>query len=43
VTLQLEDQTTHERKLSLPHPMRDHKVFLKLLLLDAEMHPPRRQ
>jgi len=41
VTLQLEDQTTHERKLSLPHPMRDHKVFLKLLLLDAEMHPPK--
>jgi protein ImuB len=40
VTMKLEDQTTHERKLSLPHPMRDHKVFLKLLLLDAEMHPP---
>ena len=40
VNLQLENQTTHERKLSLPHPMRDHKVFLKLLLLDAEMHPP---
>jgi len=40
VRMQLEDQTTHERKLSLPHPMRDHKVFLKLLLLDAEMHPP---
>jgi protein ImuB len=40
VTMQLENQTTHERKLSLPHPMRDHKVFLKLLLLDAEMHPP---
>src|SRR5688572_9895056 len=40
VKMQLEDQTTHERKLSLPHPMRDHKVFLKLLLLDAEMHPP---
>ena len=40
VSLQLEDQTTHERKLSLPYPMRDHKVFLKLLLLDAEMHPP---
>ena len=40
VSLQLENQTTHERKLSLPHPMRDHKVFLKLLLLDAEMHPP---
>jgi hypothetical protein len=28
VCLQLEDQTTHERRLSLPHPMRDHKVFL---------------
>jgi protein ImuB len=40
VVLQLEDQTTHERRLSLPYPMRDHKVFLKLLLLDTEMHPP---
>jgi len=40
VSLQLDNQTTHERKLSLPHPMRDHKVFLKLLLLDTEMHPP---
>jgi protein ImuB len=40
VVMQLEDQTTHERKLSLPYPMRDHKVFLKLLLLDTEMHPP---
>lgn len=40
VSLQLENQTVHERKLSLPHPMRDHKVFLKLLLLDTEMHPP---
>jgi len=40
VCLQLEDQATHERRLSLPHPMRDHKVFLKLLLLDIEMHPP---
>ena len=40
VDLQLEDQTTHKRRLSLPHPMRDHKVFLKLLLLDTEMHPP---
>ncbi|HEU4510592.1 MAG TPA: hypothetical protein VFR78_20330 [Pyrinomonadaceae bacterium] len=40
VTMQLEDSTTHERKLSLPHPMRDHKVFLKLLLLNVEMHPP---
>jgi protein ImuB len=41
VELQLEDQTKHERRLSLPHPMRDHKVFLKLLLLDTEMHPPK--
>lgn len=40
VELQLTDQTTHERRLSLPYPMRDHKVFLKLLLLDTEMHPP---
>src|SRR5215213_637092 len=40
VSLQLESQTTHERKLSLPYPMRDHKVLLKLLLLDTEMHPP---
>lgn len=40
VKLQLEDQTLHERRLLLPYPMRDHKVFLKLLLLDTEMHPP---
>jgi protein ImuB len=40
VSMQLADQTTHERRLSLPYPMRDHKVFLKLLLLDTEMHPP---
>ncbi len=36
----LEDGTLHERRLALPTPMRDHKVFLKLLLLDTEMHPP---
>jgi protein ImuB len=40
VQLQLQDRTLHERKLSLPHPLRDHKLFLKLLLLDTEMHPP---
>jgi len=40
VSMQLEDSTTHERKLALPHPMRDHKVILKLLLLNVEMHPP---
>ena len=27
-------------RLNLPSPMRDPKVFLKLLLLDTEMHPP---
>jgi protein ImuB len=40
VRLQLENDSTHERTLTLPYPMRDHKVFLKLLLLDTEMHPP---
>ena len=40
VSIQLTDQTRHERRLSLPYPMRDHKVFLKLLLLDTEMHLP---
>jgi protein ImuB len=38
--LKLENGTTHDRKLSLPQPMRDPRVFLRLLLLDAEMHPP---
>jgi len=40
VRMQLENNATHERNLTLPYPMRDHKVFLKLLLLDTEMHPP---
>jgi len=40
VQMRLEDKTSHERTLNLPYPMRDHKVFLKLLLLDTEMHPP---
>ncbi|PWT93369.1 MAG: hypothetical protein C5B55_04670 [Blastocatellia bacterium] len=40
IEMQLEDQATHKRTLSLPYPMCDHKVFLKLLLLDTEMHPP---
>lgn len=40
IQLRLEDGTSHERTLHLPYPMRDHKVFLKLLLLDTEMHPP---
>ena len=40
VELKLEDQSIHERRLTLPYAMRDHKVFLKLMLLDIEMHPP---
>jgi protein ImuB len=38
--MQLEDQTSHDRTLSLPYPMRDHKVFLKLLVLEIEKQPP---
>jgi len=40
VELKLENGALHEHKLNLPYPMRDHKVFLKLLLLDTEMRPP---
>jgi protein ImuB len=40
VQMQLADKTLHERRIVLPYPMRDHKVLLKLLLLDTEMHPP---
>ncbi len=40
VQLKLENKQTHELKLNLPYPMRDHKVFLKLLLLETEAHPP---
>ncbi|HEX2271434.1 MAG TPA: hypothetical protein VHH35_17955, partial [Pyrinomonadaceae bacterium] len=40
VRMQLENKSLHDRTLSLPHPMRDHKVFLKLLLLEMEKHPP---
>jgi len=40
VHMKLEDQTVYERSLTLPYPMRDPKVFLKLLLLNTEMHPP---
>jgi len=38
--LKLENKSAHELKINLPYPMRDQKVFLKLLLLEAEMHPP---
>ncbi len=40
VQMKLENKNAHELKLTLPYPMRDQKVFLKLLLLDAEAHPP---
>jgi protein ImuB len=38
--MKLENGSFHDRRLNLPYAMRDHKVFLKLLLLDTEMHPP---
>lgn len=41
VRLMLEDRTEHERAIRLPFPMRDGRIFLKLLLLDIESHPPR--
>ncbi|HEV2826682.1 MAG TPA: hypothetical protein VGW76_03705, partial [Pyrinomonadaceae bacterium] len=40
VEMKLENGATHEINLNLPYPLRDHKVFLKLLLLDTEMRPP---
>jgi protein ImuB len=40
VQMKLTDHTIHERKLNLPYPLRDHKVLLKLVLFDTEMHPP---
>jgi protein ImuB len=40
VEMKLGNGAAHELKLNLPYPMRDHKVFLKLLLLDTEIHPP---
>jgi hypothetical protein len=38
--LKLEDKTEHQRAIRLPFPMRESGVFLKLLLLDIESHPP---
>ncbi|MEO7969841.1 MAG: hypothetical protein ABI698_00975 [bacterium] len=40
VRMKLENKSAHELKLNLPYPMRDPKVFLKLLLLEAERQPP---
>ena len=39
--LKLEDKTEHQRAIRLPFPMRDSRIFLKLLLLDIESHPPK--
>ncbi|HXU40618.1 MAG TPA: DNA polymerase Y family protein [Blastocatellia bacterium] len=41
VRLMLEDRSEHERAIRLPFPMRDGRIFLKLLLLDIESHPPK--
>lgn len=38
--LQLENAGDHERSIRLPVPMRSPRVFLKLLELDLEKHPP---
>ena len=38
--LQLENQEFHSSVLNLPYPMRDNKIFLKLLLLDLETRAP---
>ena len=40
IKLKLDDKSEHLRTIRLPFPMRDSKVFLKLLLLDMESHPP---
>lgn len=40
ISLGLEDGRAHDRTLSLPHPMRNQKIFMRLLLLDIEMNPP---
>lgn len=38
--LRLEDKSEYERVIELPFPLRDGKVFLRLLLLDLQSHPP---
>jgi len=38
--LQLENAGEHERSIRLPVPMRSSRVFLKLIELDLEKHPP---
>lgn len=38
--LNLEDRSEHERTITLPVPMRNHKTLLRLLLFDIEVEPP---
>jgi protein ImuB len=38
--LKLEDKTEYERTVTLPVPMRNSKIFLRLLLFDIESKPP---
>jgi protein ImuB len=40
IRLHLENASPHERSLRLPVPMRNPRVFLKLLELDLEKNPP---
>lgn len=40
VRLQLENAADHERAIRLPVPMRNQRVFLKLIELDLEKHSP---
>jgi len=38
--LKLQDQSEHQRTITLPVPMRNHKTLLRLLLFDIEAEPP---
>ena len=38
--LKLEDKTEYRRAITLPVPMRNPKIFLRLLLMDIESKPP---
>ncbi|HYX69149.1 MAG TPA: hypothetical protein VE825_08445 [Terriglobales bacterium] len=39
-TRNVKRETVHQRQLRFPQPMLDSKVFLKLLQLDLQSHPP---
>jgi protein ImuB len=38
--LTLQDKSEHQRTITLPVPMRNHKTLLRLLLFDIEAEPP---